>query len=281
MIYLSPAKVNLTLRITGRDPKDGYHYIDSVFDPISLYDLIDIEPVPDKSITVIDKLGKLNIPQEKNIVYKAAKLMFDRFKLKGGLKITLYKVIPDGAGLGGGSANAATVLTVMNIIYKLKLPDKKLCGLGAKLGSDVPFFIYCKRARVTGKGEKITPVKKGGFNWYVLVCPKVKVPTKDAYTWLDREKKSSNLTFESPYNILTKKPDKALYNDFEKVVFKKHNVLRKIKQKLLMTKPVDAALSGSGATVYALYKTKALAVSAYEKVSRTCRNSFVCMAHTI
>ena len=155
--YLSPAKVNLSLGITGKDPKDGYHFIDSIFDPVSVFDIIEIEKSDSGAINLN---SGLDIPKEKNLVYRAAALFMETYRIKKGVNIILHKNIPQGAGLGGGSSNAASVLHAMNDIFKVKAPLNELSALGFKLGSDVSFFIYNRTARVTGKGEKITPIER-------------------------------------------------------------------------------------------------------------------------
>jgi len=286
MKYLSPAKVNLSLQITGRDPKDGYHYIDSIFDPVSLYDIIDIAKTDNDLITVTDVRGVLNIGQEKNIAYKAAALFKEKYHIKKGVDIKLYKNIPNGAGLGGGSSNAAAVLHAMNDIFKVKAPLKALSALGFKLGSDVPFFIYNRTARVTGKGDKIAPVTRKKALWYVLLCKNTHVSTKKAYELLDNEKK---LTNGKSYNILVLRYLKGqavkggfLQNDFEKPIFKAFPVLKKVKNALIkQNKCIDACLSGSGATVFALFETKADAVNCCRKMKAKFPGSFVRTAHSI
>ena len=286
MIYLSPAKVNLSLRITGKDPKDGYHYIDSIFDPVSLYDIIDIVKTDNDLITVTDVRGALKIPQEKNIVYKAAFLFKSAYDIKGGVDIKLYKNIPNGAGLGGGSSNAAAVLHAMNDIFKVKAPLKALSALAFKLGSDVPFFIYNTTARVTGKGEKITPITRKKTLWYVLLCKNTHVATKKAYELLDNEKK---LTFGNSYNILIVRylkgrvvKDSFLQNDFENPIFKAFPGLKEVKTALKkQNKCIDASLSGSGATVFALFETKTDADICCRKMKAKFPGSFVMTAHSI
>ena len=286
MIYLSPAKVNLSLRITGKDPKDGYHFIDSIFDPVSLYDVIEIEKADNNAVTVKDVCHALDIAQEKNIVYRAAVLFGETYNIKSGVNIKLYKNIPNGAGMGGGSSNAATVLHAMNDIFKVKAPLKELSMLGFKLGSDVPFFIYNRTARVSGKGERISPVVRKKALWYVLLCKNTHVSTKKAYELLDNEKK---LTIDNSYNILVLRYLKGqavkggfLQNDFENPIFKAFPGLKKVKIALKkQNNCIDACLSGSGATVFALFETKADADICCRKMKAEFPGSFVKTAHSI
>ncbi len=281
--YLSPAKVNLSLGITGKDPKDGYHYIDSIFDPVSVFDVIEIEKSSGQSINLN---SRLDIPKEKNLVYKAAALFKEAYGIKKGVNISLHKNIPQGAGLGGGSSNAAAVLHAMNDIFKVKAPLKELSALGFKLGSDVPFFIFNRTARVTGKGEKITPVERKRVLWYVLLCKNVHVATKKAYELLDNEKK---LTFDKSYNILLLRYLKGqdvkggfLQNDFEKPIFRSFPGLKEVKIVLKKQKNcIDACMSGSGATVFALFETKEDADSSCRRMKAVFPGSFVRTAHSI
>lgn len=281
--YLSPAKVNLSLGITGKDPKDGYHYIDSIFDPVSVFDIIEIEKSDSGAINLN---SGLDIPKEKNLVYRAAALFKETYGIKKGVDIILHKNIPQGAGLGGGSSNAATVLNAMNDIFKVKAPLKELSALGFKLGSDVPFFIYNRTARVTGKGEKITPIERKRVLWYVLLCKNVHVATKKAYELLDNEKK---LTFDKSYNILLLRYLEGqdlkggfLQNDFENPIFRSFPGLKAVKTALKKEKKcIDACMSGSGATVFALFGTKEDADSSCRHMKSEFPGSFVKTAHSI
>jgi 4-diphosphocytidyl-2-C-methyl-D-erythritol kinase len=283
MIFLSPAKVNLGLKITGKDPADGYHYIRSVFDPVSLYDIIDVECVSGAGIELIDYFNRLKIPPEKNLVYKAAALMKKEYGIKSGIKITLYKFIPHGAGLGGGSSNAATVIKALNLIFNAGLSEKNMAGLGFKLGSDVPFFIYSRAAFVTGKGNKIRPFKEFSGYWYVIAVPgDIRVPTAAAYDWYDYEK---NLTKEVSYtkliNRFTDNLPADLNNDFERPVFKKYARLKKLKEYLLENGCINASLSGSGSAVYGIFKVRRGALECCEGMRSAWRGSFISLAHSI
>jgi 4-diphosphocytidyl-2-C-methyl-D-erythritol kinase len=283
MIFLSPAKINLILKITGRDPKDGYHYLDSVFDPVSLYDIIDIEKISGDAIEVVDHFKQLNIPAEKNLIHKAALLVKKQCGIKGGIKITFYKYIPSGAGLGGGSSNAATVIKGMNCIFKQGLTTGEMARLGFKLGSDVPFFIYSKASYVFGKGNKIRAFSDMDKYWYVICVPKgIRVATKEAYDWYDDEK---NLTKAVPYiklvDVRKKDFSKLLENDFESSVFKRYGKLKELKEDFLRHGGENAGLSGSGSAVYGLFKDRRGARECYKKIRRAWRGCFISLAHSI
>lgn len=283
MIFLSPAKLNLVLKIKGVDPKDKYHIIESVFDPVSLYDILDVEITQAPGIKVIDYFKRLKIKQEKNIVFKAIKLMVEKYSIKAGVKATLYKHVPNGAGMGGGSSNAAAAIMALNKLLGLKLSAAEMAQIGFKCGSDVPFFIYGKPAFVRGKGEKISKYQRKGVFWYVVVVHKlVKVATKDAYGWWDAK---INLTNDKSYtNIIYgyKKGAYAfLYNDFEKVIYEKYPVLKEVRDSLLEKDCIDASLSGSGSAVFAIFDSRKAALAAYKKVRSEWKGSYVGLAHSI
>ncbi len=283
MIFLSPAKLNLVLRIKGSDPRDNYHFIESVFDPVSLYDVLDVEITQGRKITVVDYFKKLKVPQEKNIVYKAVKLLAKKSGFVSGVKVTLYKHIPNGAGLGGGSSNAATVIKALNQLLGLKLTEPEMARIGYSCGADVPFFIYAKPAFVSGKGEKISKYDRKNVFWYVVVVHKdIRITTKDAYGWYDHK---INLTNDKSYtNIMYgyKKGVYAfLYNDFESVIYGRYPVLKNVRDFLLKTDCVDASLSGSGSAVYAMFDTRKAALEGYKKAVKVWKGSFVGLAHSI
>ncbi len=289
MIFLAPAKVNLFLSITGKDKKDGHHFINSIFDPVSLYDILDIETLKSPAIKVKDALKKLKIKPVKNLVYRAARLLQKYCRVKMGASIALYKHIPDGAGLGGGSSGAAAVLLALNRMWGINMGVRGLKKLAFRLGSDVPFFIGGKPAFVSGKGEKIRPVKRRKTLWYVIVAAKgQKVRTPAAYKWYDRD---FGLTSEKNTAILIprlaggdKSPInyKLLYNDFEEPVYSRKNKLRRVKQGLIKCKnTAGVSLSGSGSAVFALFEKKKHAVSGFKKAKRMFGGSFICLAHSI
>jgi len=294
MILLAPAKVNLTLQITGRDRKDGYHFIKSVFDPVSLYDVIEISVSKKTGIKVIDVNKKLKVKQKDNMVYKAAKMMLEEAgkvknkRMRMGIRIRVYKYIPHGAGLGGGSSDAAAVITGMNRLFKLKIPAGKMEKIGFQLGSDVPFFIRCSPAVVGGKGEKIRRFEAKKTLWYVIACPEIKVNTADAYREFD---KGPALTRGKPYNNLLvyylkgkKKFDnnkKILYNSFSGLVFKRHVKIKKIKEVLENCGAENVSLSGSGSAVFAVFETKKQALRVFKRARGKLKKEFMCMAHSV
>lgn len=281
MKILAPAKINLFLKILKKDNRDGYHYINSIFYPVSLYDIIDIKLIKEPVIKIIDKYKVLRIKKEKNLIYKAIKLITHNKKLKNGVRVILYKNIPDGAGLGGGSSDAAATLIALNKLLKLNLSEKKLINYAKKLGSDVPFFILKKPAFVSGKGEKIKKIFSKKNYWVLLVVPKLKISTKDAYKWYDklsRTRKRKNYLTNFKKNIILNKI--LLFNDFERIVIKKYKILQNIKEKLKKFTPY-VSLSGSGSTIFALFETKHMAISSYKIAKKDIKNCKIFIVKTI
>ncbi|MCX7698239.1 MAG: 4-(cytidine 5'-diphospho)-2-C-methyl-D-erythritol kinase [Candidatus Goldbacteria bacterium] len=279
MIFLSPAKINLTLFITGKDKKDGYHYIDSIIDPVSLYDLLEINVSDDKEIVLKDKLNKLKIPTTKNLIYKAAKLLQNKYNVKKGAIIEFYKYIPDGSGLGGGSSNAATTLKALNKLWNLKLSLKELEKIAIQIGSDVPFFIRCKYGRITKKGEKISILKRKKINWYIIIIPKLcKIKTSLAYKWYDKD---FVLTEKTTCNKINKK--KYLHNDLQESVLKRNKILNRIRDKLstITNNENNISLSGSGSAIFLLCGAKSNAKRLFRKVKRIFKNCYIFMVHSI
>ena len=174
IVEKSPAKINLFLHVIGRR-QDGYHLLESLFAPLQLSDTIGISSSDEVSCTVD------GAEIEDNIVIKAANLLKSELEVESGCKIHIAKNIPIGAGLGGGSSNAATVLKMLNAFWQLGLSQLQLEKYAIKLGADVPFFIGCKSAFLEGVGEKITPVTLGIELPILLINPNMHVSTKEVF----------------------------------------------------------------------------------------------------
>ena len=176
----SYAKINLYLKI-GKKLKSGYHSIQSVMQLVKLHDSLFFEKLKEDRILI--ESNNRELENKNNLAYMAAELIKKNFKSKEGIKIRVDKSIPISAGLGGGSSNAASTLTFLNKLFRLKLSHQKLVELGIKIGSDVPFFISGKTALVEGIGDKIKPLKRSASINMVLVNPGIKVSTTKAYRW--------------------------------------------------------------------------------------------------
>ena len=181
---LSPGKVNLHLQV-GPRRADGYHGIKSLLQMIGLYDEIVIRSLKDEGICRVQ--GDFDCVPEDNLISRAVKIFREMTRIPTGVSIRVNKTIPAGAGLGGGSGNAASVLMALNLLFAAGLSRKEITALGGLLGSDVPFFCGPAAAVVTGRGEEIHPLEPRGGLWALLVCPEERVGTGEAYGWFDED----------------------------------------------------------------------------------------------
>lgn len=239
--FLSPAKLNLGLRIVGKRA-DGYHLLKSVFCFINILDKVDIQITENGKISLIEHNQAWFY--QTDLSYKAAKLLQETTGCKLGANIRLRKVIPSGAGMGGGSSNAATVLIVLNQLWQTGLSQEELSKLGLKLGADIPFFIKGVNALVEGVGEIITAIEIPQM-YFVIVKPSFHVPTRDIFANVNYEKNfsSNDANLITIDELLTKKE-----NDLEKIAKKIYPALDTLFMKLNQYgKPV---MTGSGSCVY-------------------------------
>ena len=250
------AKLNLGLRVLYRRP-DGYHELRTVFQTISLADRIDLSFTPSRT-TKIAVHGTPEIPD--NLVGRAAQLILETLRLHGDIELTLRKNIPMGAGLGGGSSDAAAVLLALPVLAGKTLPPGRLHSLATQLGSDVPFFLFGGTALGLGRGEELYPLPDQPRARGLLVVPKIHSSTADAYRDL-----SETLTSIALQNKLTsfqqevwRSPEGGGVafdeNDFEEVVFARHRGLRAIKEQLLRFGAAPAALTGSGSAIFGIFQ---------------------------
>lgn len=253
---LAPAKINLCLHVLGRR-KDGYHDLAMIMQRVSLYDQLDISLVPGNDILV--DCPDLELPAgEVNIVEKTARLLLAHVECKQGVHIAIEKHIPAAAGLGGGSSDAAAVLDGLNDLLKLNLSRTELISLGARLGADIPFFLYKKTAWVTGIGDRLQPWPGLPPVSLVLVNPGLSVSTAKIF---------QNLGLTHPravariprFPVGTGGFVHLLHNDLEVVTCQRHPVIKTIKERLLAGGAVGALMSGSGPTVFGLFETTRLA----------------------
>ena len=246
MQVLAPAKVNLSLKILGRRG-DGFHEIETFIAPISLHDELKIDH-NGQGQGIRFSCNDPLVPQgDDNLVVRAASLFFETTKLPAAVSIELKKKIPHGAGLGGGSSDAAATLLALNQMFDAKLPREALAKLGEKIGSDVPFFVFESAAMCRGRGELVHPEKLKEKLSILLFKPEFGVPTAWAYKrWQDsREIPGIN-------NAAQEFRGQCFQNDLERPVFEKFIFLAQLKTWLLKQPEVGAALmSGSGSTIFA------------------------------
>ncbi|MGE5208769.1 MAG: 4-(cytidine 5'-diphospho)-2-C-methyl-D-erythritol kinase [Alphaproteobacteria bacterium] len=248
----APAKINLSLKILGRR-RDGFHQIQTVIAPISLCDEIEIEQRDGKK-RIEFHCDNPSVPKgDDNLVVRAAKLFFEKTKVKGGVSLRLKKEIPHAAGLGGGSSDAASALLALNELFETSLPREGLAKMAEEIGSDVSFFIFQSAAICKGRGELVRPTRLRKQFPVLLLKPEFSVPTPWAYSqWKDsREIPGVSYAAQEFAGV-------RFMNDLERPVFEKFVFLARMKSWLLRQAEVGAALmSGSGSTVFAVIRDHA------------------------
>jgi 4-diphosphocytidyl-2-C-methyl-D-erythritol kinase len=252
MQVLAPAKINLSLKILGRR-SDGFHKLDTLIAPISLYDEIRIDKGrPAKGIEF--RCDNPSVPQgDDNLAVRAAKAFFEMTKIQAAISIALKKKIPHGAGLGGGSSDAASVLLALNELFDAKLSREALAEMAVPIGSDVSFFIFQSAALCKGHGEMVTPVKLKRQFSILLLKPAFAVSTASAYSHWQHSREIPGVRYEAQDFA-----DQSFVNDLERPVFEKFVFLAQLKMWLLSQSGVGAALlSGSGSTIFAVMRENA------------------------
>jgi 4-diphosphocytidyl-2-C-methyl-D-erythritol kinase len=253
MITFPNAKINLGLDIVEKRP-DGYHNLETVFYPIPLCDILEITPATDKKAPEYNfKMynAVFEGSDDDNLVIKAYKALAADHKLPK-VDISLYKHIPTGAGLGGGSADAAFALKMLNDIAGLGLTAEQLRGYASRIGADCAFFIDNTPAYATGIGDILTPTPCSISGYHlVLVKPDIHVSTKDAYALVTPQKPEQPLTEIAARPIHEWKD--AMKNDFENSIFAKHPAMAKIKEQLYAMGAVYASMSGSGSSFFGIF----------------------------
>ena len=261
---LSPAKINLRLEILSKRA-DNYHEIKTIFHKISIFDKIGLEKISGNEVQLT--IDDPSIPTDNtNLAIKAANLIFNYADIKPGIKIDIKKNIPSGAGLGGGSSNAAITLKGLNTLLNLNISEQIIAEFAVKLGADVPFFLTdASTAYATGIGEKIKSIETHSKLWFLVIFPGFTVSTAWAYNSINKynllTKRTKN-NIISNYSLDINTVKSSLYNDFESVVNKRHTEIPKIKEQLIKTGAQGAMLSGSGSSVFGIFPDKASAKNA-------------------
>lgn len=270
---LAPAKINLTLDITGK-LSNGYHTVDMVMQSVGLYDEITVEKksVSEKSQNIINIFcDKENIPCDKrNTAYKAAELFAEKCGILCNVDITIKKNIPSQAGLAGGSTDGAGVLVALNILYDTKLSAGELSEVAAKVGADVPFCLYGGTMLATGTGTDLKKIEHNFKldNYFVLLCkPQINVSTPEAYKKSDSRPFSENIHSKALIDALINENETAffdnLYNDFDNLLNLED--VQKIKNIMNQYGCIKSVMSGSGPTVYGFF-------SDYERTGAAANN---------
>ncbi len=264
----APAKINLSLDILSKRD-DGYHNIESIMHPINLCDIITIEEIEED---LIISCNNESIPiGHENTVYKAAEIILRETGLKRGLHINIENNIPIGAGLGGGSADAAATILGINELFSLGLTIEEMSKLGSWVGSDVPFCVMRRTALVRGKGEEVIPIEASIDPWFVLIIPDFSIYTKDAYKAFDEIKIMDKRLpkVDEMLKVIScgdcKGLCKELYNVMEIPVFQRFPVLKEIKERLIAKGALGALMSGSGSTIFGIAESEKAAKDIADK----------------
>lgn len=252
MVVFPNAKINLGLHILRRRT-DGYHDIETLMLPVDWTDILEVVPSVGNEDTLVTTGRHIDCPLEKNLVMKALRLLREAASFPA-VDIYLHKVIPDGAGLGGGSSDAAFLLKAVNRLFSLGLSDAALAAIAARVGADCPFFIYNRPAICSGVGTEIelveSPVPDG--TWVVVSKPEVSVSTREAYSGVSPTERGMALmslleaTEPADWKV-------AVANDFERSVALSFPAIAAEKDSIAAAGAWYASMSGSGAAVYGLF----------------------------
>ena len=275
----SPAKINLRLEILKKR-EDGYHEVRTILQKISLFDTLLFSLKKEREISITT--DHPHLPTGKNnLVYQAVQSILKKSDYRGGVRIEIEKRIPLGAGLGGGSSNAATTLKALNQLLKLGLSKKELMEMGVGIGADVPFFFLEGAAIGSGIGERLKKIELPGL-WYVLIYPNFEVSTRWAYQNFVLTKRQFHFNLQK----FTRSPEeisRGLRNDLEEVVSEEYPQIGIMKKMLCSCGALSALMTGSGPTVFGIFSEERGASKAYRKIGKLVktRGWIVLNAHSI
>ena len=256
MICFPNAKINLGLNIVSQR-NDGFHNLETIFYPINLKDGLEITNSNSNEQYQLFQTGiKIDGDPSSNIVIKALELVRNHSKVNiPNIDIHLLKKIPTGAGLGGGSSDAAFMIKLLNEAYNLDIPSNELIELALQIGADCPFFLYNKPAFASGIGNQLEPIDLDLSGMYLLVVkPDVFISTKEAYSMITP--KTHTLSLKDIVNRPLNEWKELMKNDFEDSIFKKYPQICKIKQQLYELGATYASMSGSGSSLYGIFNKK-------------------------
>lgn len=254
--FPAPAKLNLFLHVVGRRP-DGYHLLQTVFRFLDFSDQISFELRDDGIVKLHNPID--GVPEEKDLCVRAAKLLQQKTGTTQGVDIFMQKQIPMGGGLGGGSSDAATTLLALNHLWKVNVNPEQLLELGLQLGADVPVFIFGQNAFAEGVGEKLAAIELPPA-WYLVLVPPVQVSTAEIFTSKELTRNTIPITIP-PFSVWQG------HNDLELVVCRAYpEVARCLEWLKRLENTTIAAMSGSGACVFAEFATEQAARAAFEQI---------------
>ncbi|PHV69373.1 4-(cytidine 5'-diphospho)-2-C-methyl-D-erythritol kinase [Sporanaerobium hydrogeniformans] len=272
IILKGRAKINLTLDVVGKR-ENGYHDLQMIMQSISLYDTLYIRKIKAQGVRLSSNYAWLPT-NEKNIAYRAAELFFEETGIQGGVAIEITKRIPVGAGLAGGSTDAAATLIGLNKLFGTKLTKASLMEIGLKLGADVPFCILKGTALAEGIGEELTPLSPMPYVPLVIVKPPFSVSTAAVYKNLDYKSLEKHPNTPQMIKHIENGNIQAIANEMvnvlETVTIPMHPVIEEIKAKLMKEGALGAMMSGSGSAVFGIFETKEAAVRAANYFKMNC-----------
>ena len=264
----SLAKINLGLDVLGRR-ENGYHDVRMVMQTIYLYDNVTLQKKETPGIDLKTNLFYLPV-DEKNIAYKAAKMLMDEFQIEGGISITLDKHIPVAAGMAGGSSNAATVLVGMNRLFHLGLTEEELMERGVKLGADVPYCVMRGTALAEGIGEELTQLPPLPKCYVLIAKPAISVSTKVVYEKLDAHEIEDHPDIDGILEGLEaediEKIAASMGNVLERVTIEDYPIIEEIKETMKEEGALNAMMSGSGPTVFGIFNDRKLGRQAQRRI---------------
>ena len=310
-IIKAPAKINLCLRVNGLR-EDGYHDLSMIMQTISLFDTLEFEIIKENEIRFdfFDKFkskklynnktfSQINLKcnysyiptDERNLVYKIVKFIFDKYNIRDRIFIYLKKMIPTSGGLGGGSSDAASTLLFLNRHYKLKLNIDELIDISAMFGSDIPYFIHKKECLCEGRGEIITELKSFN-NYYILIAtPNVRVSTKEIFSKVDNfsipdsRKDLENIAFNNCLDAINNRDLKLLsdnlFNNLEIVTESMFSDVTLFKDKMVKMGALASLMSGSGPTVFGIFNSYLKALNCKNNLKKEHNDSFVFLTRPI
>ncbi|MBR8698561.1 4-(cytidine 5'-diphospho)-2-C-methyl-D-erythritol kinase [Enterococcus gallinarum] len=276
IIEKAPAKINLGLDVLGKRA-DGYHELEMVMSSVDLADRLIMEELEEDKIII--ETNKAFLPIDKrNNVYQAASIVKKRYGINKGILIRITKNIPVAAGLGGGSTDCAAALRGMDRLWQLGLTMPELIDIGMEVGTDVPYCIYGTTAFISGKGEKVTPLRPMPQCWVVLVKPRLSVSTGKIFQEVDLDQLHHPDIQELSDAILAEDYQRmiaAMGNSLESITIPKHPVVQQIKERMMKYGSDVALMTGSGPTVFALCQKYSRAQRVYNALKGFCEEVYL------
>ena len=255
MISFPHAKINLGLSIVSKRP-DGFHNLETIFYPLPIHDILEI--IPSENTNFISTGSTIPGDNEKNLVLRAYKKIKEKYPRTGASEIHLHKAIPIGAGLGGGSSDAAETISMIDHLFNLQIPRDELMKFALDLGSDCPFFMQTLPCFASGRGEIFEPLNLDLSEYsFLLVHPVIKIDTAWAFSKINPDgtrTRDLKKCISQPIETWTGN----LFNDFEIPVFRKYPALQEIKEKLYSAGALYASMTGSGSTIFGIFPKNSL-----------------------